>query len=308
MTHNRLRRVVAIMVVALVLGFMARSLYANWQSVQGYRWEFNYPLLVAAILAASGTLALYAWQWRFVVTRLGGRVSYPQAFRIFFLANLGRYVPGKVWQFLGWFYLGEQAGIGRVQTLTSISVNLGLQTLTGLALGLAVLTAIQGEELRARYWPLLLLLVPLGLVALRPRTMETVLNWGLRRLGREPVSLGLCTRDMAWFTLGHLACWAAYGVSFFLFVRSLHPVSLGSLPAMAAVYASAWVIGFLSLLTPGGLGVREGVLAYLLGFWLPAPIAIVVSLLSRLWIMAGELIGTAIAWRIRPPAAAERLP
>lgn len=300
MRAGRVRRVAGYLVVALVLAFMSRALYLNWQSVRAYRWQFNYLLLGLAVLAALGTLSLYAWQWRFVVQRLGTRVSYPAAFRIYFLSNLGRYVPGKIWQFVGWFYLSEQAGIGRVQTFTAIAVNLGLQTLTGLGLGVAVLSVSQGGELRARYWPLLAL-IPLGVVALQPAVMEALLNWALRRLGHEPVALGLCTRDMALFTLGHMGCWAAYAIAFYLFVCSVHPVPLTGLPALGAAYAAAWVIGFLSLLTPGGIGIREGVLAYILGFWLPTPVAILIGLLSRIWMIAGELIGTGIAWRIGPP-------
>lgn len=300
---GQLRRVTGYLVVAVILGFMARTLYVNWQSLRGYEWRFNYPLLALAVLAALGTLSLYAWQWSLIVRRLGVSVSYPQAFRIYFLSNLGRYVPGKIWQFVGWFYLAEQAGIGRVQVLTAIAVNLGLQALTGLALGVTALSLGAGSfggEVRARYWPLLLL-IPLGAVALQPAVMEAGLNWGLRRLGREPVALGLRTRDVALFALVHVCGWAAYGVSFTLFVGSLRPVSVSDLPLLGATYAAAWVIGFLSFLTPGGIGIREGVLAYLLGFWLPAPVAVVVGLLSRIWITAGELIGAGIAWRIGPP-------
>jgi glycosyltransferase 2 family protein len=300
--RGQIKRVAGYGVVAVILGFMARTLYVNWQSLRGYEWRFNYPLLALAIVAALGTLSLYAWQWGLVVRRLGVSVSHPEAFRIYFLSNLGRYVPGKVWQFVGWFYLAEQAGIGRVQVLTAIAVNLSLQALTGLGLGVAALSLVGGSsgEVRARYWPLLLL-IPLGAIALQPAVMETGLNWGLRRLGREPVVLGLRRRDMALFAFVHVCGWVAYGVSFSLFVGSLRPVSVSDLPLLGATYAAAWVIGFLSFLTPGGIGIREGVLAYLLGFWLPAPVAIVVGLLSRIWITAGELIGAGIAWRIRPP-------
>jgi hypothetical protein len=296
------KRIAGYVVVGVILGFMARTLYLNWQGLRGYQWRFDYLLLALAVMAALGTLSLYAWQWGLVVRRLGTPVSHVDAFRIFFLSNLGRYVPGKVWQFVGWFYLGEQAGIGRVQVLTAIAVNLGLQVITGLGLGVAALSLARGGEVRARYWPLLLL-IPFGALALRPAVMEALLNWALRRLGREPVTLGLRLSDMGLFALIHVGGWAAYGVAFTLFVSSLHPVSLRDLPLLGATYAAAWVIGFLSFLTPGGIGIREGVLAYLLSFWLPAPVAVVIGLSSRIWITAGELIGTGIAWRIRPPLA-----
>jgi len=297
-TSGRVRKLVGYLVVLAVFVFMGRSLYLNWQTLQGYHWQFNYVLLAIAVLAASGTLSLYAWMWHWTARRLGASLSYRQAFRIWFLSNLGRYIPGKVWQFVGWFYFGEQVGIGRIQILTSIALNLGLQTLTGLALGVITLALFWGGDLLARFWPLFLL-IPVGMVfAIRPHVMESLLNWGLIRLKREPVRLGLRTGDMAAFTLGHIGCWCAYGAAFCLFVWSLQPISIRELPMLGATYVAAWVIGFLSFLTPGGIGVREGALAYLLGLWLPAPVAIVIGLLSRLWITAGELIGAGIAWRL----------
>lgn len=300
MVSGRAKQALGYLVIALVFVFMGRVLSLNWQTLQGYTWQFNYPLLAVAVLAALGTLSLYAWLWHWIVRCLGEPISYSQAFRIWFLANLGRYIPGKVWQFVGWFYLGEQAGVGRVQILASIAVSLGLQTLTGLGLGLITLALVLGGDLLNSFWPLLLL-IPIGvLVVARPAIMEFVLNWGLARLGREPVKLGLRTSDMMLFTFGHIGCWASYGVAFYLFVCSLQPVPIHDLPALGATFAAAWVIGFLSFLTPGGLGVREGALAYLLSFWLPAPVAIVVSLLSRIWVITGEMLGVGIAWRLGP--------
>jgi len=295
------KRILGYLVTALILVFMGRTLYINGQSLRGYDWQLNYPLLAVSVLAATGTFALYAWLWRLIVQRLGANVSYTQAFRIYFLANLGRYVPGKVWQFVGWAYLGEQAGMERAPVLTSLPVNLGLQVLTGLGLGVATLIFIRGGEMQDRYW-FLLLAIPIGLVlAIQPGIMGKVLNWGLGKVGREPVKLDLRSGDMAFFALGHVGCWAVYSVAFYLFVYSVQPVPLTDLPALGASYIAAWVIGFLSFLTPSGLGIREGLLAYFLGFWLPAPVAVVIGLLSRLWVTAGELIGAAIAWRIGPP-------
>jgi glycosyltransferase 2 family protein len=297
---SRVKRIVGYVVVALVLAVMGRTLFVNWQILQEYSWQLSYPLLAVAVLAALMTQSLYVMMWQTIVRRLGGQITYRQAFRTWFLANLGRYIPGKIWQFVGWLYFGEQAGLSSVQTLTSVAVNLGLQTLTGLALSVIVLAPQLGGDLLTRFWPLLLMIPPGILFAVRPNILEFLLNWGLVRLKREPVELELRTADMFLFTLGHVGLWAAYGVAFYLFVCSLHPVPIQFLPVLGATYAAAWVIGFLSFLTPGGIGVREGVLAYLLGFWLPMPVAIGISLLSRVWVTTAELIGATIAWRLGP--------
>jgi hypothetical protein len=64
---------------------------------------------------------------------------------------------------------------------------------------------------------------------------------------------------------------------------------------VVAAYAAAYAVGFLALLTPAGLGVREGVLVVALAPVLPAGPALVVALVSRLWMMLVELAGAAVA-------------
>ncbi len=295
------RRILGYLIMAVVFFFLGRALYHNWEQVREYNWTFNYPLLVLSLGAVFGTLALYAWQWELTLNALGADIGYGPTFRIWFIANLGRYVPGKVWQFVGWFYLCEREGVTKVQTLTSIAVNQALQNMTGLALSSAILFLTQRDVTTefVTMFTWLLVLVPLGVVALQPPVMEWVLNRALRLLGRQPVAIALRRVDLVRFAGVHLLGWLAYGAAFYLFVSALHPVPLDLMPTLAGVFAGAYVIGFVSLLTPGGLGVREGALTYLLGFYLPSQVAIVVALLSRLWITAAELVGTAIALWIR---------
>lgn len=52
----------------------------------------------------------------------------------------------------------------------------------------------------------------------------------------------------------------------------------------------------MSLVTPGGLGVREGVLSVLLTFCLPPATATLVALLSRVWAICVEIILASVAW------------
>jgi uncharacterized membrane protein YbhN (UPF0104 family) len=291
----RLRKALQYLALAVIAFFLGRALYGSWEEVRTYRWSFDYPLLALSLGVMLASLSLYAWQWRFSLQKLGAAIGFLKVLRIYFVANLGRYIPGKVWQFMGWFYLLEQEGVGPAQTLPSMAINQVLQNMTGLALAFIVLASLRAAELGQWLLPLLVL-VPLGLIVIQPPVLERVLNWGLRLFRRGPVAIELTAWDLACFTAVHFLIWLCYGLAFYLFTRALYPVPLERLPALAGIFAGAWVIGFLSFLAPGGLGVREGILVYLLGFYLPSPVAIVVTLLSRLWVTAAELIGTALAF------------
>jgi hypothetical protein len=291
----RLRKVLQYLALAVVVFFLGWALYGNWEKVRSYQWAFDYPLLALSLGVMLASLSLYAWQWKFSLQRLGAAIGFIKVLRIYFMGNLGRYIPGKVWQFVGWFYLFEREGVRPVRTLTSIAVNQVIQNMTGLALAFVVFAGLRSTGLSGRLLPFLAV-IPLGLLVIQPSVMERLLNWGLRLFKRGPVAIELTAWDLVRFAALHLLCWLGQGLAFYLFIRALYPVLLERLPALVGIFAGAWVIGFLSFLAPGGLGVREGILVYLLGFYLPSHVAIVVALLSRLWVTAAELIGTGLAF------------
>jgi glycosyltransferase 2 family protein len=93
-----------------------------------------------------------------------------------------------------------------------------------------------------------------------------------------------------------LLMWLTNGIAFYLFTSSITPTPLEQLPAFIAMNAGAYWIGYVSFLTPSGLGFREGALAWMLSSFFPAPFAIALSLVARLWTTAGELLGVTLVW------------
>ena len=61
-------------------------------------------------------------------------------------------------------------------------------------------------------------------------------------------------------------------------------------PDLVAAYAIAYTIGFVSLLTPSGIGVREGALYLLLAPVLGGGLATVAAIAMRVWVTLGELL------------------
>lgn len=100
-----------------------------------------------------------------------------------------------------------------------------------------------------------------------------------------------------WFSMlmWHLSLWLCLGVAFFLFVNSLYLIYWTQLHLIMGCYAFAWLIGFLSFLTPGGLGGREGILGLLLSSYMPPAQATLCALLCRMWMITAEIVlaGTA---------------
>ena len=67
----------------------------------------------------------------------------------------------------------------------------------------------------------------------------------------------------------------------------------------AGMFAVAWVAGFLSPVTPSGVGVMEGGPTFLLSFHIPFHVATIIALWTRLARTASDLACAGIVWRLR---------
>jgi len=297
---NHLKQILQGLILAAALFFLGGVLYRQWDQVRAYPWQLAWPWLAGSFVVLGATWLLQVGLWRWLLGRLGGLLGLAQAWRIWWLSNIIRYIPGNVWQYLGMVYLCQEAGIGRVQTLTSVVLHQAVSVGAGLAVAGVYFLLTWDVALGARLLPFLAIL-PVALFLLQPRVFGRAINALLVRLGRPPIQFALTSRDLLALFVTHVISWLLYGVGFYLFARAAYPVGLSELPRLGAAFAAAYVIGFLSLLTPSGLGVREGVLIYLLSLSLPLPVATVLAVASRLWLIAGELASTALALLVRSP-------
>ena len=81
----------------------------------------------------------------------------------------------------------------------------------------------------------------------------------------------------------------------------LNAVSTENVPwvAMIAATATAWIIGFFAVFSPGGILVREAALAALLLPWLPYETGFILAILSRFAQLIAEVVGMAVLIRKR---------
>ena len=242
--------------------------------------------------------------WRLILRNLGGILTLRRATQIWFLSNIIRYIPGNVWQFVGMTEMALQDGVPRAATLSSILIHQAISTAAGIVVAALYFAVADNSAWAATLRPFLFA-VPLGLLLLQPRLLEKILNWVLARLHQPLLHVTLTWRRTWYFLLRYFVVWFLMGLSFAALVRALTPLEPGMLPHLVASWAAAYVIGYLSMLTPSGLGVREGVLLLLLSGILPGSVAAVIAIIARLWMTVCELLGTALillTWRLRSSA------
>lgn len=137
-----------------------------------------------------------------------------------------------------------------------------------------------------------------GLVFLHPGVFYTVLNTLLRALKKETVPAAIKYWDIIQIFLFYIIIVLVQGVAFYLFVNALLYVPFQNLVGLTACFAVAGALGTLSFFAPSGLGVREGVLALLLSTYVISPVAVLISLLARIWVTLAEVTCALCAWKL----------
>ena len=290
-TKGRARWVTAAALVVVAV-FFAVTLAARWREVISLKWQPRPGVFALACVLLALSYALVACLWGLALRRAAGTPVRAGA-RIWFLANLARYVPGNVWSFVGAVELARREGVARSRTLAVMALTQVLSVGVALLAGLPVLLAERARLGR----PALLGAVAVAVVAAGAAVLRRqLLGLARRRLpGLDPGALVPAPGTVALLTVGYAAYWAVTGLAFAALVASAYRLAPGDVPLVVAAYAAAYAVGFLSLLTPAGLGVREGVLVIALAPVLPAGPALVVALVSRVWTMLAELAGAAAA-------------
>ena len=281
--------------VAAVLWFVGRELLSQWRDVgrAPLALDLHWGYLALASVIVIVTYALLIQLWRVVLHFWDARLSFGDATRIWCVSNLGRYVPGKVWQIGAMAAMARERGVSPVAATGSALLNTAVNIATGMAIAL-----VTGREFLEREVPggvavaaALTLAAVVGLLAL-PWLLPRVMRMAANRTGASGI-VPRVPASAVWLTAaGNLAAWALYGVAFqLLVVGTLGRAAGGPVPYMA-VYAGSYVVGYLALVVPAGVGVRELVMiAGLTSLGLATlPEATVLAVVSRIWLTILEVL------------------
>ena len=264
--------------------------YFGYGSLAGVGWDGW--LLALSVLLLGLFLALLVLAWWQMVRWMGYRLRPVAAARVWFVSQLGKYIPGKVVMAAGRVYLSAQEGIPVPAALLSLVLELVLMTVAGLFTYL--LTWPAAGQTGPYVW-ISLAALPFGLAAIYPPLLEQLTNMFLRLLKKEPISLGLKYGQVLRLFLIYLVAWGVYGFSQYYLIAAFYPLPEQLFLRITGISSLSWVLGFVSFISPGGLGVREGAQALLLAQFLPAAVATVAPVLSRLLWSLAEALGIALS-------------
>jgi uncharacterized membrane protein YbhN (UPF0104 family) len=282
--------------VLLVIAFMAYALISQWDKAWAALsalsgWSVAGALLAGVLAPGPAMLA-----WRTLLADLGSPLPLPAATQVMFIGQLGKYVPGGVWQVVATVELGRDHAAPRKRTFTATVVAMAITLASALALTALALPFTSAEAARDYWW--VLALVPLALICLHPRVLTWALNLALRLARKEPleraVRLPAICRALGWTVLG----WLLLGVQTWLLVADIHGGGFADFLPATAAFILAWSVGFLTIFAPGGLGTRELAMTAALAPLMSQPQALVVAVVARLISTVADLAWAGLAFTL----------
>ncbi|MEW5930295.1 MAG: lysylphosphatidylglycerol synthase domain-containing protein [Gemmatimonadota bacterium] len=298
------RRLFTVLLIAAAFFYLAREIWANAAQLRSFEWEVRPGLLALSVVALVAVLLWGVAVWRMLLRHFGVEVPFRALARAWFLSNLSKYIPGVVWQFVSLAQLGPSAGLTAAASVTTLLVQMGFLLLSAWLVGAWLLPAAYAGEFAAG----LLVLrwaSPLALALVHPAVVGGGLRLVERVARREVAAWGGSWAEGVKILLVSAVSWVLSGAAFYLFLASFVELPLSALPAVTAINALAWVVGYLVFFAPGGLGFKEAAMALLLGGLVPAGVAAALAVASRLWTITGEVLPALFLARGRPSPAPE---
>lgn len=290
--------------LVLVAWFLGRQVWRSWDAIRAMplAWSWG-PLLLASAMTAAMYLMLVA-TWESSLAWWDARLGWRDAARIWFASNLARFIPGGVWQFAGIAAMAARRGCSAIAANGAVVLQQLSIVVAGVALTLWTAPDLLGPTVQrvipSGLAPVAGTLVLLAYVVGFPRSSQTLaaraerlagpLWWPAPPTHKFAVQVGLMA-----------VMWVVYGLAFWLFGRALFGAAGPGIMSSIAIYTAAYVAGIVTVIAPGGLGVREAALTAALTPVIGGERAVVMALASRLWLLVVELITAgAVLLFVRP--------
>lgn len=317
-TWRALGSVVALIVTALFVWYVVRSLRGHDLSVYATP-RAALGIVVAAVSWACGA-PLLAWAWSKLLVGLGVRKPQRELFGIIGITQFAKYIPGNVAQYIGRVGMSLARGI----PARPLAVTLILETL--LVIAAAVVVGViagawseVGRQLVRNHASQLALiatvvvLAGVGLLVFRRLAPALLRRFAPRYAPVLDGTLLPPQADLARAFALYCAMYVVAGIGLILLARFLLPDAPHEYWLLLAVFALAWVVGFVTPGAPGGFGVREGLMLLMLApvFTVAATGVLVIAL--RIATTLGDVLVLTAGFlllprRATPPAATTSLP
>ena len=289
--------------IGLIIGlagmaFLLRTMWTHRDEMKDSFSQLTWSSLVGAVFFAFMSMSYLGWMWGRLLLRRGYKVPRAQLVSWYYTGQLGKYVPGGVWAVVGRAEMAVRGGVPRADAYSVTGLSM-FTTYSAAALCAALGSLLSWERPIIGVALLLALVVGLSVYAIAPLRQRLM---GLLRKVTSGTNELTAPKDMLALTIVQVPAWIMISLSTTITAHAFG-AEVGVLH-MFFVSSLSWLIGFLVIGAPGGLGVRESIFTGLLSASIGTSTALSLAVASRMIFVSvdflGALIFNVIARKLKP--------
>lgn len=279
------------------LWFYFHAIRADWGEIVRYGFHPDGKWFVPGAL-----LLLLGHSWQPAAFWLnfklcGVRVPVRDSYKIYCMAHIAHYLPGRIWSYLSFAYLGKFLGVAPARLLAALYLGFAASLLSGAVFSVFALPLFEHLGIPPAALAGFLVLL---LILFIPKVFHAIIKT-FGRLVRTPMaelpqSFGF--KDIGLASLSYGFSWLLNSAGVVFLVLSFHPLNLQQLLYSFSAFPLGYLAGYLAFFAAGGLGVREGVMLALLSAFLPLYAAATVPIAARILSLTYEGVWFLVAWRM----------
>ncbi len=276
--------------IVLVIVGAGYYCYKNYGKISNYLHTISLiHLLISFLLLMVGKLAL-SEMTRYSLKKIDVKIDYTDALTITSVTQLGKYLPGGIWHIAGklGIYKARQISLKK-STQAIIYENVWLLS-SAFVIGSVLLMVSSKDVLCSVYQPLCSANLQMAVAVTLP------ILWVIALYLFEVVFFKdnpVIAVDFIIKFFIMMVIWLSFGVSFWLvFPR----IAANFLVPITGAFSLSWVVGYVTIFAPGGIGVREYLLTILLAsFFSSTEVAIYATMHRLIWVLEEIVLGAGTA-------------
>lgn len=276
------KTITTILILIITTIFLTKTLLSYYDQIQHIIYSISPLRILLSLFFFLAYLYFRALSWKSLIHFLGGSLNKTNSLYIWFFSEATRYIPGNVWSFVSRSYLAQQKKVSRSISILVLPLEAVIVITTTSILSLYSITENLNRFYTSSIFDIVLILSLLITLVL------LVLHKPISRILNKLVNERLFPKQIITTLIFQFLSWSLYSIGYLILITDFTNIHDPTLLFSSTLLA--WLIGYLSIVTPMGLGIRESAFVLLTGPQIGIPQAALIAVLARIIFICSELI------------------
>ena len=276
-----LKKILPFILVCFIFIFLFLGIFNEWSEIKTQILDLKPISIIVAIFLGVPIYIFNTLTWHLLTKSVGINLPFKVNLRIWLLSNAARFLPGGFWQYPSRIYLLNEQKVTKAKATACLL----LEALSNLVVGAMVVVIVflftpNIIKIDKLIWVLIfIILLPFLFYLAKTKVTQKFKIFKSLKISQKTVSLIFLTIFLQYFFAG---------LVLFILMNNVFTVTLILMPILVGIFTASWLLGYVAIFAPSGLGVQEASLATLLSSYIPFSLAGFLAILFRVVLLLAE--------------------